>query len=72
MRVQTPFIIIDNNVNIIVSLHPTDDTYWVLVIRRDGGEVYYFDSVGVETPPLFLENYFDLVSVERIQEYDES
>ena len=32
------------NFNIIVNLHPTDGTHWVLVIRREGGPVYYFDS----------------------------
>ena len=51
MRDQTPFIINDNNFNIIVNLHPTDSTHWVLVIRREGGEktkhgqspVFYFE-----------------------------
>ena len=28
------------NFNIFVNLHPTDGTYWVLVIRRKGGPVY--------------------------------
>ena len=60
------------NFNIIVNLHPTDGTHWVLVIRREGCPVYYFDSFGVETPPLFLEEYIDLGSNERIQQYDES
>ena len=60
------------NFNIIVNLHPTEGTHWVLVIRREGGPVYYFDSFGVETPPLFLEEYVDLGSDERIQQYDES
>ena len=60
------------NFNIIVNLHPTEGTHWVLVIRREGGPVYYFDSFGVETPPLFLEEYVDLGSNERIQQYDES
>ena len=60
------------NFNIIVNLHPTDGTHWVLVIRREGGPVYYFDSFGVETPPLILEEYVDLGSNERIQQYDES
>ena len=60
------------NVNIIVNLHPTDGTHWVLVIRKEGGPVYYCDSFGVETPPLFLEEYVDLGSNERIQQYDES
>ena len=53
-------------------LHPTDGTHWVLVIRREGGPVYYFDSFRVETPPLFLEEYVDLGSNARIQQYDES
>ena len=34
--------------------------------------MYYFDSFGVETPPLFLEEYDELGSNERIQQYDES
>ena len=72
MRDQTPDSINDNNSNIIVNLHPTEGTHWVLVIRREGGPVYYFDSFGVETPPLFLEEYVNLGSDERIQQYDES
>ena len=79
MRDQSPKTIRDPasqiyepNSNIIVNLLPTDGTHWVLVIRREGGPVYYFDSFGVETPPLFLEDYVDLGSNERIQEYDES
>ena len=51
MRDDTPLIINDDDFNIIVNLHPTDGTHWVLVIRRRGGKVYYFDSFGVETPP---------------------
>ena len=62
----------ETNFNIIVNLHPTDGTHWVLVIRREDGPTYYFDSFGVETPPLFLEEYVDLGSNERIQQYDES
>ena len=72
MRGQTPGNINDNNFNIIVNLHPTDGTHWVLVMRRDGGPTYYFDCFGVETPPLFTGEYVDLGSDERIQEYDES
>ena len=53
MRDLTPNTINDNNFNIIVNLHPTDGTHWVLVIRREDGPVYYFDSFGVETLPLF-------------------
>ena len=60
------------NINIIVNLHPTDATHWVLVIRREGGLVYYFASFGVETPSIFLEEYVDLGSNERIQQHDES
>ena len=79
MRDETPdniceagSLINEPNFNINVNLHPTEDTHWVLVIRREGGPVYYFDSFGVETPPLFLEEYVDLGSNERIQQYDES
>ena len=43
-----------------------------LVIRREGSPVYYFDRFDVETPPLFLEEYDDLGSNEKIQQYDES
>ena len=71
-RDQTPDNSSEPNVNIIVNIHPTDDTHWVLVIRREGGTVYYFDSFGVENPPLFLEEYVDPGSDERIQQYDES
>ena len=87
MRDQTPDSIRDHNFNIIVNLHPTEGTHWVLVIRREDtrsgwgtktegpsteGPVYYFDSFGVETPPLFLEKYVDLGSNEKIQQNDES
>ena len=72
MRGEIPDKIYDNNFNIIVNLYPTDGTHWVLVIRREGGPVHYIDSFGVETPPLFLEEYVDLGSNERIQQYDES
>ena len=72
MRDQTPDNTSEPNVNIIVNLHPTDRTHWDLVIRREGGHVYYFDSFGVQTTPLFLEEYVDLGSNERIQQYDES
>ena len=73
MRDQTPDSIRDPNFNFIVNLHPTEGTHWVLVIGREGGPTtYYFDSFGVETPPLFSEEYVDLGSNERIQQYDES
>ena len=72
MRDQTPDNTSEPNVNIIVNLNPTDGTHWVLVIRREGGPVYYFGSFAVENPPLFLEEYVDLGSNERIQQYDES
>ena len=60
----------ETNFNTILNLHPTDGTHWVLVIRREDGPTYYFDSFGVETPPLFLEEYVDLGSNERIQQHD--
>ena len=44
----------------------------VLIIRRESGLGYYFDSFGVATPPFFLEEYVDLGFNERIQQYDES
>ena len=72
MRDQTSDSFTNRNSNIIVNLHPTEGTHLVLVIRREGGPTYYFDSFGVETPPLFLEKYVDLGSNERIQQYDES
>ena len=72
MRDQTPDNTSEPNVNIIVNLHPTDGTHWVLVIRREGGPVYYPDSFGVETTPLFSEESVDLGLNERIQQYDES
>ena len=72
MRDQTPDNTSKTNSNIIVNLHPTEGTHWVLVIRREGGPVYYFDSFGVETPLLSSEEYVDLGSNERIQQYDES
>ena len=72
IRDDKPEMVSEPNSNIIVNLHPTEGTHWVLVIRREGGPTYYFDSFGVETPPLFLEEYVDLGSNERIQQYDES
>ena len=72
MRDQTPVNINNSNFNIFVNLHPTDGTHWVLVIIMRVGKVYYFDSFGVETPPLFLKEYINLGSDERIQEYNES
>ena len=72
MRDEKPEMINETNFNIIVNLHPSDGTHWVLVIRRGDRKVYYFDSFSVQTPPLFLEEYVDLGSNERIQEYDES
>ena len=80
MRDKTPDNINEPNFNIIVNLHPTEGTHWVLVIRREGGPmakhgqspICYFESFGEETPPLFLEEYVDLGSNERKQQYDES
>ena len=66
MRDENPKTIRELNFDIIVNLHPTDGTHWVSVTRREGGPVYYFDSFGVETPPLFSEEYVDLGSNERI------
>ena len=71
MRDQTPVNINDSSFIIIVNLHPNDGTHWVQVTRREGGKTHYFDSFGVETPPLILKQYVDLGSNERIQEYNE-
>ena len=65
MRGQTQFTINDNNLNIIVKLHPTEGTHWVLVIWREREETNY-----LEIPPLFLEEYGDLGSNERVQQFD--
>ena len=54
MRDEILNMISEHKFNIIVNLHPTDGTHWVLVIRRDGGPLYYFDSFGVETPSFVL------------------
>ena len=72
MSDQTPVNINDSNFIIILNQHPTNGTHWVLVIRRRGGKICYFDRFGVETPPLFLKEYIDLGSDERIQEYNDS
>ena len=37
MRDQSPKTICEPNSNIVVNLHPTDGTHWVLVTRREGG-----------------------------------
>ena len=72
MRDENPKSIRELNFNFIVNLHPTDGTHRVLVIRRQDGPTYYFDSFGVENPSFFLEEHVDLGSNERIQQYDES
>ena len=80
MRDQTLDNTSELNTNIISNLHPNEGTHWVLVIRREDGPmakhgqipIYYFDSFGIETPPLFLEEYVDLGSNGRIQQYKES
>ena len=72
MRDQAPDSIEEINFNLIVKLHPIDGTHCVLAIRRYGGEAYYFDSFGIEAPPIYLEEYIDLGSDERIREYAES
>ena len=68
MKDEKPEMINETDLNIIVNLHLTDGTHWVSVIRRGGGKWYYFDGFGVETPPLFLEEYVALGSNERIQD----
>ena len=51
MRDETPDNINEPNFNIIVNLHPTEGTHWVLVIRREGGPVYYVDSLVLRPHP---------------------
>ena len=53
MRDQTLDNTSEPNCNFFVNLHQTDGIHWVLVIRREGGLVHYFDSFGVETPLFF-------------------
>ena len=48
MRDESPEMIKEPNFNIIVNLHPTDGTHWLLVIRRECGLIYYFDSLVLE------------------------
>ena len=60
------------NFNISVNLDPIEGTHWVLIIRREGGPVYYFDSFGIENLSLVLKEYVNIGSNERIQQYDES
>ena len=50
MRDETLDSVTNPNSNIIINLHPTDGTNWVLVIRREGGPTYYFEFCS-ETPP---------------------
>ena len=45
MRDEISDNINETNFNIIVNLHQTEGTHWVLVIRREGGPMYYFDSL---------------------------
>ena len=45
IRDQKPETIHDPEFNIFVNLHPTDGTHWVLVIRRVGGPIFYFDGL---------------------------
>ena len=44
MRDRTQVTIRETNFNIIVNLHPTDGNHWVLAIKREGVETYFFDS----------------------------
>ena len=39
--------------NIIDNIHPTEGNHWVLLVKNNKNAVYYFDSNGVETPPIF-------------------
>ena len=39
MRDEKPEMFNKTDFNIIVNLHPTDGTHWVLVIRKGGGKI---------------------------------
>ena len=41
-------------------------------MQRESTRTYYFDSLGVEAPPLIVQQYINLGSDARNQEYDES
>ena len=72
MRDQKPETIHGPNFNFIVNLHATNGKHCVLVIKREGCPIHYFDIFGVESPIIFLEEYVDLGSDEKILEYAES
>ena len=40
MRDQKPEKIRDPKFTILVNLHPTDSTHWLLFVRREGGPIY--------------------------------
>ena len=46
MRDDKLDITYEPNFNIIVNLHPTDGTHWVLVIRREDDPTYYLIVLG--------------------------
>ena len=48
MRDQTPVTYIQINFNINFNLRSTVGTHWVLVVRREGGGAYHFDSFGMK------------------------
>ena len=54
MRDQTPDNTSEPKINIIVNLHPTDGTHWVLVIRRECGSVYYFGEFWCRNPTIIF------------------
>ena len=58
LRDQNPDNTSEPNFNIFKNLHPNDGKHWVLAIRREGGPVYYFYSLGVVTPPFFLRRIY--------------
>ena len=42
MRDDKPEVVSEPNSNIIVNLHPTEGTHWVLVIRKEGGPTLFW------------------------------
>ena len=44
MRDLTPKTVRDTNYIILINIHPTDGTHWVLVIEREATGTYNVDS----------------------------
>ena len=67
MTDKIPLTIFEGSCIIIINLHPTNGTHWVLVVRINYCNVFYFEISVVETPQNFLNSCVDLRSDIRIQ-----